>query len=50
MDERAQGTLRIHHLQDRGVAAVRAYLEQVRGEAAMRFRLVVENTIGAPKP
>ncbi len=38
------GTRRIYRLHDAGVEAVRAYLEQVWGEAAARFRLVAENT------
>ena len=42
--EEPQGTRRIYRLQDEGLAAVRAYLEQVWGSAAARFRLVAENT------
>jgi DNA-binding transcriptional ArsR family regulator len=42
--EEPAGTRRIYRLHDEGVAAVRAYLEQVWGEAAARFRLVAENT------
>jgi DNA-binding transcriptional ArsR family regulator len=42
--ERAQGTRRIYSLQERGVEAVREYLERVWGEAAARFRLFAENT------
>ena len=42
--EEPQGTRRIYRLHDEGVAAVRAYLEQVWGDAAGRFRLVAENT------
>ena len=42
--ERAQGTRRIYHLQERGIEAVREYLERVWGEAAARFRLLAENT------
>jgi DNA-binding transcriptional ArsR family regulator len=41
--EEARGTRRIYRLQEDGPAAVRAYLEQVWGEAAGRFRLVAEN-------
>jgi DNA-binding transcriptional ArsR family regulator len=47
--ERAQGTRRIYHLQDQGVQAVQAYLERVWGEAALRFRLLAENTRPAGK-
>jgi DNA-binding transcriptional ArsR family regulator len=42
--ERAQGSRRIYYLQERGIEAVREYLEQVWGEAAARFRLLAENT------
>ena len=40
----AQGTRRLYALHDEGVAAVQAYLMQVWGEAAARFRLLAENT------
>lgn len=42
--EQPQGTRRIYRLHDQGVAAVEAYLQQVWGDAAARFRLVAENT------
>ena len=42
--ERAQGARRIYYLQERGMDAVRQYLERVWGEAAARFRLLAENT------
>ena len=38
------GTRRIYRLHDQGIAAVEAYLRQVWGDAAGRFRLVAENT------
>lgn len=41
--EEPRGTRRIYRLHDEGVAAVQAYLSQVWGEAAARFRLVAEN-------
>ena len=44
VDEVPRGTRRIYHLQDQGIDAVRAYLEQVWGDAATRFRLTAENT------
>jgi DNA-binding transcriptional ArsR family regulator len=44
--EEPRGTQRIYRLHDKGVAAVRAYLEQVWGEAATRLRLFAENTGG----
>ena len=42
--EEARGTRRLYRLHDEGVAAVRAYLERVWGDAASRFRLTAENT------
>jgi len=45
--DRAEGTRRLYRLHDDGIAAVRAYLEQVWGDAAARFRLAAENT---PEP
>ena len=42
--ERPVGTRRIYSLQAEGIDAVRAYLEQVWGDAASRFRLTAENT------
>ena len=44
--EEPRGTRRIYRLHDEGVAAVRAYLERVWGEAATRFRILAENTAG----
>jgi DNA-binding transcriptional ArsR family regulator len=41
--DRAAGTRRLYRLHDEGVAAVRAYLEGVWGDAAARFRLAAEN-------
>ena len=46
--EEPRGTRRIYRLQDQGPAAVRAYLERVWGDAAVRFRLAAENTREAP--
>ena len=42
--ERAEGTRRIYQLQAEGLEAVQAYVHGVWGEAAVRFRLVAENT------
>lgn len=42
--EEPEGTRRIYRLHERGVAAVREYLEQVWGGSAARFRLRAENT------
>jgi DNA-binding transcriptional ArsR family regulator len=42
--EDPHGTRRIYRLQDAGPDAVRAYLEQVWGDAAARFALFAENT------
>jgi DNA-binding transcriptional ArsR family regulator len=46
--EKPVGTRRIYQLHDLGVEAVRAYVEQVWGESAARFRLVAGNTTGEP--
>lgn len=42
--DEARGTRRIYQLHDSGVAAVEAYLMEVWGDAAARFRLFAENT------
>jgi DNA-binding transcriptional ArsR family regulator len=42
--EYADGNRRIYHLEDEGLQVVQAYLERVWGEAAVRFRLLAENT------
>jgi DNA-binding transcriptional ArsR family regulator len=42
--DRPEGTRRIYRLHDQGVEAVRAYLTEVWGDAAARFRLLAENT------
>src|ERR671921_331753 len=42
--DRAEGTRRVYRLHDEGPEAVRAYLEQVWGDAATRFRIAAENT------
>jgi DNA-binding transcriptional ArsR family regulator len=47
--EQPHGTRRIYRLQDEGMQAVQAYLEQVWGQAAVRFRLMAENTGPRPK-
>src|SRR3954453_23548307 len=41
--DRAEGTRRLYRLHGEGPEAVRAYLEQVWGEAAARFRIAAEN-------
>ena len=46
--ERAQGTRRIYYLQERGIEAVREYLDRIWGEATARFRLLAENTEAGP--
>jgi DNA-binding transcriptional ArsR family regulator len=38
-----RGTRQLYRLHDEGVAAVRAYLERVWGDAATRFRLAADN-------
>jgi DNA-binding transcriptional ArsR family regulator len=44
VSDRAEGTRRLYRLHDAGIEAVRAYLEQVWGDAAARFRIAAENT------
>jgi DNA-binding transcriptional ArsR family regulator len=44
--EEPRGTRRIYRLHDVGVAAVRAYLERVWGEARTRFRVLAETNPG----
>jgi len=39
----AEGTRRLYRMHDEGVEAVRAYLQEVWGDAATRFRLLAEN-------
>ena len=39
-----RGTRRVYRLHDQGVEAVRAYLSEVWGDAAVRFRIMAENT------
>jgi DNA-binding transcriptional ArsR family regulator len=46
--EEPRGTRRIHRLRADGADAVRAYLEELWGQAAVRFRLLAENTAGTP--
>ena len=46
--EEPRGTRRIYRLREEGPAAVQAYLEQVWGAAAARFRLLAENTPERP--
>ena len=43
------GTRRIYALRPDGLEAVAAYLEEVWGEAAARFRLLAENTPEGPR-
>ena len=46
--EEPEGTRRIYRLRREGVEAMQAYLQQVWGDAAARFRLVAENTTPDP--
>ena len=41
--EEPQGTRRIYRLQEEGMLAVQAYLQQVWGDAAARFRIAADN-------
>jgi DNA-binding transcriptional ArsR family regulator len=43
VSDRAEGTRRLYRLHDEGIEAVRAYLEQVWGDAAARFRIAADN-------
>ena len=45
-----RGTRRIYQLHARGVEAVQAYLLEVWGDAATRFRLLAENTTPSRRP
>jgi DNA-binding transcriptional ArsR family regulator len=42
--EVASGTRRIYRLEDDGIAALEAFVRQIWGEAATRFRMTAENT------
>jgi DNA-binding transcriptional ArsR family regulator len=42
------GARHLYRLEDAGIASVRSYLEDVWGEAAVRFRLFAENTASSP--
>jgi DNA-binding transcriptional ArsR family regulator len=48
VSERPDGARRLYRLEDEGIEAVQAYLQQVWGEAAARFRLMAENTTPVP--
>lgn len=41
--DRPDGVKRIYRLDDAGIAEARAFMEQVWGEAAARYRIAVEN-------
>jgi hypothetical protein len=47
--EEARGTRRLYSLHSQGVEAVEAYLTQVWGDVASRFRLMAENTVPEKK-
>jgi DNA-binding transcriptional ArsR family regulator len=44
VSDEADGTRRIYQLRDEGIEAIRDYFEQVWSQAAVRFRIVAENT------
>jgi DNA-binding transcriptional ArsR family regulator len=48
VEEEPRGTQRIYRLHEAGLEAVRAYLEEVWGDAAARFRLLAENAARQP--
>ena len=41
--DRAEGTRRLYRLHDEGIEAVQAYVRQVWGDAAARFKLLADN-------
>lgn len=45
-----RGTRRIYELQEAGVDAVRAYIEQIWGDAAARYRLAADNAPRSRRP
>ena len=49
VSDRPEGTRRLYRLHDKGLAEVRAYLEEVWGDAAARFKLLAENTSDRPR-
>jgi DNA-binding transcriptional ArsR family regulator len=46
VEERRQGTRRIYSLRAEGLEVVEKYLREVWGDAAIRFRMMAENTKG----
>jgi DNA-binding transcriptional ArsR family regulator len=48
--DQPRGTRRIYHLHDQGIEAVQAYLFEVWGDVATRFRLLAENTRPPEEP
>jgi hypothetical protein len=42
--DQPRGTRRVYQLHDQGVEAVQAYLAEVWGDVAARFRIMAENT------
>ncbi len=46
--DEALGTQRVYSLRAEGVLAVRAYFEQLWGDAVTRYRLTAENTVPGP--
>lgn len=45
--DRTEGTRHLYSLHGEGVAAIRAYMTEVWGEAIARFRLTADNTRGS---
>jgi DNA-binding transcriptional ArsR family regulator len=48
VSDRPEGTRRLYALHEEGADAVRAYIEQVWGDAATRFKLAADNRRRAP--
>jgi DNA-binding transcriptional ArsR family regulator len=50
VSDEAHGTQHLYRLEEEGIVWVRRYLEDVWGEAAVRFRLFAENTATSTRP
>lgn len=50
VSDRSDGSRHIYRLHETGVAQMVAYLDEMWGEAAVRFRLVAENTAESMPP
>ncbi|MBV9578805.1 MAG: winged helix-turn-helix transcriptional regulator [Chloroflexi bacterium] len=48
VSDEVHGARHVYHLESDGIESVRRYMEDVWGEAAVRFRLFAENTRDEP--